>query len=44
MQAILDDRDSLVVLPTGGVKIDLFQAPALLREGLAVVIRRSSRS
>ena len=38
MQAILDDRDSLVVLPTGGGKSICFQAPALLREGLAVVI------
>lgn len=38
MQAILDGRDSLVVLPTGGGKSICFQAPALIRDGLAVVI------
>jgi ATP-dependent DNA helicase RecQ len=38
MQAILDGRDSLVVLPTGGGKSICFQAPALIREGLAVVV------
>ena len=38
MQAILDGRDSLLVLPTGGGKSICFQAPALLREGLAVVV------
>src|SRR5262245_34625737 len=38
MQAILDARDSLVVLPTGGGKSICFQAPALVRGGLALVI------
>jgi len=38
MQAILDRRDSLLVLPTGGGKSLCFQAPALLMEGLAVVV------
>jgi ATP-dependent DNA helicase RecQ len=38
MQAILDGRDSLVVLPTGGGKSICFQAPALVRDGLAVVV------
>ena len=38
MDAILDGRDSLVVLPTGGGKSLCFQAPALVREGLAVVV------
>ena len=38
MQAILDGRDSLVVLPTGGGKSICFQAPALVRGGLAVVV------
>jgi ATP-dependent DNA helicase RecQ len=38
MAAILDDRDSLVVMPTGGGKSLCFQAPALLKDGLAIVI------
>jgi ATP-dependent DNA helicase RecQ len=38
MQAILDGRDSLVVLPTGGGKSICFQAPALVLDGLAVVV------
>ena len=38
MDAILDHRDSVVVLPTGGGKSLCFQAPALLLDGLAVVI------
>jgi ATP-dependent DNA helicase RecQ len=38
MQAILDRRDSLLVLPTGGGKSLCFQAPALLLDGLAVVV------
>lgn len=38
MEAVLNRRDSLVVLPTGGGKSICFQAPALLREGTAVVI------
>ncbi|MDO8662692.1 MAG: ATP-dependent DNA helicase RecQ [Candidatus Omnitrophota bacterium] len=36
--AILDERDSLTVLPTGGGKSLCFQLPALLKEGMAVVI------
>jgi ATP-dependent DNA helicase RecQ len=38
MTAVLDGRDSLVILPTGGGKSLCFQAPALIREGLAVVV------
>jgi ATP-dependent DNA helicase RecQ len=38
MDAILDDRDSLVVLPTGGGKSLCFQAPALMRPGVALVV------
>lgn len=36
--AVLDERDSLTVLPTGGGKSLCFQLPALLKEGMAVVI------
>ncbi len=38
MEATLASRDSLVVLPTGGGKSLCFQAPALVREGLAIVV------
>ena len=38
MHAILDARDSIVVLPTGGGKSLCFQAPALLHGGTTVVI------
>ena len=38
MHAILEDRDSLVVMPTGGGKSLCFQAPALVRPGLGIVV------
>jgi ATP-dependent DNA helicase RecQ len=38
MEAVLARRDSVVVLPTGGGKSLCFQAPALVRPGLAVVV------
>ncbi len=36
--AVLDERDSLTVLPTGGGKSLCFQLPALFKEGMAVVV------
>src|SRR5262245_23607011 len=38
IDAVLARRDSLVVLPTGGGKSLCFQAPAMLVNGLAVVV------
>ena len=38
MRAVLDDRDSLVVLPTGGGKSLCYQAPPLIRNETTVVI------
>jgi len=38
MEAILAGLDSLVVLPTGGGKSLCFQAPAVLGDGLALVV------
>jgi len=38
MDAVVQGRDSLLVLPTGGGKSLCFQAPALVRDGLALVI------
>jgi ATP-dependent DNA helicase RecQ len=38
MDAVLSDRDSVVVLPTGSGKSLCFQAPALVRPGLALVV------
>ena len=38
MTAVVAGRDSLVVLPTGGGKSLCFQAPALVRHGLALVV------
>jgi ATP-dependent DNA helicase RecQ len=38
MDAILAGRDSVVVLPTGGGKSLCFQAPALVRPGLGLVV------
>jgi ATP-dependent DNA helicase RecQ len=38
MEAILTGRDSVVVLPTGGGKSLCFQAPALVHQGLGVVV------
>jgi hypothetical protein len=38
MQAVLEGRDSVVVLPTGGGKSLCFQAPAMLMDGVAIVV------
>jgi ATP-dependent DNA helicase RecQ len=38
IQSVLDDCDSLVVMPTGGGKSLCFQAPAMCRQGVAVVV------
>lgn len=38
IQSVLDNHDSLVVLPTGGGKSLCFQAPALCMEGTAFII------
>jgi ATP-dependent DNA helicase RecQ len=38
MEAVLAGRDSIVVMPTGGGKSLCFQAPALVKPGLAIVV------
>ena len=38
VNAALEDRDVLAILPTGGGKSVCFQVPAMLREGIAIVV------
>ena len=38
MQAAIEGRDALVVMPTGGGKSLCYQAPAMLRPGFTVVV------
>lgn len=38
VNAALEDRDVLAILPTGGGKSVCFQVPAMMREGIAVVV------
>ncbi len=38
MQAVVEHRDSLVVMPTGGGKSICFQAPAVTMPGIAIFV------
>lgn len=38
MTAVMDARDSLTVLPTGGGKSLCYQVPAICRDGMAVIV------
>ena len=38
VEALIEGRDALVLMPTGGGKSLCFQVPALVREGTAVVV------
>lgn len=38
MQAVLDGQDSVIVLPTGGGKSLCYQVPAVVMDGLAIVV------
>ena len=38
VSAALEDRDVLAILPTGGGKSVCFQVPAMMREGIAIVV------
>ncbi|MDP9424611.1 MAG: RecQ family ATP-dependent DNA helicase [Actinomycetota bacterium] len=38
IKAVLDGRDTLAVMPTGGGKSLCYQVPALMREGLTVIV------
>ncbi len=38
VRAALDGRDVLAILPTGGGKSVCFQVPAMMREGIAIVV------
>ena len=38
VRAALDGKDVLAILPTGGGKSVCFQVPALMKEGIAIVV------
>jgi len=38
IQHVLDRNDTLVIMPTGGGKSICYQLPALIQEGLTVVV------
>lgn len=38
VNAALQERDVLAILPTGGGKSVCFQVPAMMKEGIAIVI------
>ena len=38
IEQIMDDRDVLAILPTGGGKTLLYQLPAILKEGITLVV------
>ncbi|WP_282777157.1 DEAD/DEAH box helicase, partial [Phaeodactylibacter xiamenensis] len=38
IQSVLDGKDTLALLPTGGGKSICFQVPALAREGICIVV------